>query len=247
MDPVVALLISLAPAVAAMAYAWKIVRDERRRRIARVDALRRAASLDLDIDDVEAPAGFTASAGAADDRGGPREAPTADESADDVGRLFGQPDAATAGGPGRAPAFAALFLVVVALAAFAWSGSPSSSASAPATAPLELLSLRHEQTESNVRITGLVRNPVGAGTRQGVAVAVLFFDRAGTFLDSAGGRLEFDPLGPGEETPFVVSAPRSEAAARYRVSFRVEGVGAIPHVDRRRSESSSPSEGEPPR
>jgi len=247
MDPLVALMISLAPAVAAMAYAWRIVREERRRRIARVDALRQAASLDLDMDEVETPAGFAGSAGAVDVRQGPREAPIADESAASLGRLFEQRDAATEGGLGRAPAFAALFLVVVALAAFAWSGSPSSSASAPATAPLELLSLRHEQTESNVRITGLVRNPVGAGTRQGVAVAVLFFDRAGTFLDSAGGRLEFDPLGPGEETPFVVSATRTEAAARYRVSFRVEGVGAIPHVDRRRSESSSAPDGEPPR
>jgi len=238
MDPVVALVISIAPALAAMAYAWKIVRAERRRQVARIDALRQAASLD---DDVDAPSGFAGSAGKADVRGGPREAPVA-ESASSVGRLFGQGNAATESGLGRVPIFAALF-VVVALAAFAWSGSPASSTSATATAPLELLSLRHEQTESNVRITGLVRNPVEAGTRQGVHVAVLFFDRAGTFLDSAGGRLEFDPLGSGEETPFVVSAPRSKAAARYRVSFRVEGVGAIPHVDRRLSESPSALEG----
>jgi len=101
------------------------------------------------------------------------------------------------------------------------------------TAPLELLTLRHEQDAQRLAITGLVKNPrAGAPLSHVVATAVLF-GPDGAVLSSSRAPLDFTMLGPGGESPFVVSVPVSGQVSRYRVGFRTEDGRVIAHVDRR--------------
>jgi hypothetical protein len=40
-------------------------------------------------------------------------------------------------------------------------------------------------------------------------------------------------LAPGDESPFVVAVPVTEAVARYRIGFRGEDGRVIAHIDKR--------------
>ena len=98
---------------------------------------------------------------------------------------------------------------------------------------LELLSLRHSIENGGLSITGLVRNPAGTAPVQQLTAAVFAFDDKGTFLTSGRAPLDFTTLADGEESPFVVTMNAVPGVARYRVSFRRNDGGLIPHVDRR--------------
>ena len=83
-------------------------------------------------------------------------------------------------------------------------------------------------------ISGLVRNPAEAGPVHHLTAVVLLFDHAGGYVASSRAPVDYTTLKPGEESPFTVSlrdAPAS--AARYRLSFRRDDSGIVPHVDRR--------------
>jgi hypothetical protein len=99
--------------------------------------------------------------------------------------------------------------------------------------PLELLSLRHAVREGTLEVTGLLRNPATNPAFDAVTAVVFLFDGQGAFLASGRASLDFRSLAPGEESPFVVSLPAAPGVARYRVSFRRDERGVIPHVDRR--------------
>jgi hypothetical protein len=112
-------------------------------------------------------------------------------------------------------------------------GTTAQQAPAVDTVPLELLTLRHKQDGQRLAITGLVKNPrAGAPLSHVVATAVLF-GPDGAFLSSSRAPLDFTMLGPGGESPFVVSVPVSGQVSRYRVGFRTEDGRVIAHVDRR--------------
>jgi hypothetical protein len=115
------------------------------------------------------------------------------------------------------------------------STEPHGSAAAAATsmAPLELLSLRHNQENGRLVITGLVQNPrAGAPLTRIIATAFLF-GADGAFLASGRAPLDFSTLGAGDESPFVITVPVATAVARYRVGFRGADGRVIAHVDRR--------------
>jgi hypothetical protein len=59
------------------------------------------------------------------------------------------------------------------------------------------------------------------------------FDSAGALLASGQALLDVTALGPGDDSPFVVSVPVSGAVARYRIGFRGEDGRVIAHVDKR--------------
>jgi len=106
-------------------------------------------------------------------------------------------------------------------------------AAAAAGAPLELLSLRHGRQADTLTITGLVRNPEGAGAMKDVTAVAFLFDREGSFVASGRAPLDFRTLSAGDESPFVITIPVSGTIGRYRVSFRDVSGAMAPHVDKR--------------
>jgi hypothetical protein len=116
-----------------------------------------------------------------------------------------------------------------------WPGDPDTSGatSAASPVPLELLSLRHTADTKALTITGLVQNPRGGAGFTGVTAVAFLFAEDGGFISSGRAPLDFTRLEPGQESPFVVQVPITTAVARYRVSFRGENGGVIAHVDRR--------------
>ena len=108
---------------------------------------------------------------------------------------------------------------------------------APDGVPLELVSLRHAQQPDALIITGLVHNPRGAAPLTRVVATAFAFGPDGAFLSSGRAPVDFTTLSPGDESPFRVSIPVSTNVARYRVGFRTEDGGVIAHVDKRAPEA----------
>lgn len=100
-------------------------------------------------------------------------------------------------------------------------------------APLELLSLRHEQEPERLVISGIVQNPRNGSTLTRVVATAVVFRSDGSFVTSGRAPLDFTTLSPGVESPFVVSVPVTGAVARYRIGFRTDDGRVIAHVDRR--------------
>jgi hypothetical protein len=114
--------------------------------------------------------------------------------------------------------------------------------------PLELLTLSHTQQPSGLTISGTVYNPRGATPVSQVFAAAVLFGPDGNFLTSARAPLDFTTLGPGQESPFVVTIPVAGVVARYRVGFRAADGSVIAHVDRRADATAAqnaPSGGTP--
>ncbi len=110
-------------------------------------------------------------------------------------------------------------------------------ATAPA-APLELISLRHTHDGVTLTITGLVQNPRTGAPLTRITVTAVAFAPDGMLVASGKAPLDYTSLGPGDESPFVVTVPVRGAVARYRVGFRSEDGSVVAHVDRRAADVS---------
>ena len=200
-------------AVVMCAMVMKMLREERRRSDARVEAL--VAMADLPASTEPHVAG--------------------------VEGLFTAPESPSPWGRRLGAAALGVVLLVAAVFAFNWFGGgavandTSVSAGAPAAAPLELLSLTHSPGTGALTITGLVQNPRGGAALSDVTAVALLFSPDGAFVGSGRAPLDFTRLDPGSESPFVVKVPTSKRVARYRVSFRGPDGAVIAHVDRRGS------------
>lgn len=238
--------VSIVSSVAALAMAVvviRMVREERHRSNARIEALMRLGATQddstpwreysndpaYDSGPGEREAAFTDL-----DVGPPASAMASPEPASS-GTLFAEPQASR---PWRArlaaagAAAAALLLVVFAVS------SVGSSDRAPATRavadrPIELLALRHTAQPATLTVTGVVQNPRDARERSQVTAIALAFADDGTFLGSGQAPLDFTHLRAGDESPFTVRVATPRAAARYRVSFRDADGRVVTHVDRR--------------
>ena len=82
-------------------------------------------------------------------------------------------------------------------------------------------------------ITGLVHNPATGQLLPRVVATALLFDGEGAFLASGRAPLDFDRLGPNDESGFTIKVPVNAVVARYRIGFRAEDGRVIGHVDRR--------------
>ena len=211
------LVIALAAGAACAFVAWRAVDDQRRRSAARVAALA-AAIHDTPEESRLAEA----------ERRRPAPTPVA------VASMFSTaPGAAVSGRPLiKAAVVAAMAVALVVVAAMA-NRDHADSATVPAdVAPLELVSMRHTRAGSTLTVSGLVRNPRAGRTVASIAAVVLAFNRQGAVVSSAQAPLDFLTLGPGEESPFIVTLPTVGDVGRYRVSFRTDS-GVVRHVDRR--------------
>jgi hypothetical protein len=103
----------------------------------------------------------------------------------------------------------------------------------PEATPLELLALHHAQEPDQIVISGVVQNPRAAQPLARVEATVFVFGPDGAFLSSSRAPLDFTTLTPGAESSFVVKVPVAGQVARYRVGFRTEDGRVLPHVDKR--------------
>ena len=219
---------SVLAASIAIAIAWRVVREDRRRSDARVAAL----AADLNGPDLELRPAF-ASAGVRTDffrheagRDGSRLTIVLAVGVLAVATALGVIVAASrsarldAGGTG------------VALNRDA-TPVPLTPAAADA-APLELVALGHDRDADRITVRGSLRNPTGGAALDHLDVVVFLFGRDGGFLGSGRAGLESPALGPGRESPFLVTVTGAADVGRYRVSFRNRDR-IVPHVDRRES------------
>ena len=222
--------LSLAVAAIAAGLAWQVRRREAARTAARVAALAAA------IDDEPLPAsGGWVTLAEVDLHTRPRAGDAADVAPRvGAGAMFTAAEAAASGRLGPVLSLAAAACLVVA-GAVLWSAIGGEAASVEKTPPpLELLALCHDQDADRLSIQGLLRNPVGGRPLTHITAVAFVFDRQGSFLGSSRAPVDFTTLSPGEESPFtVVLSPALPSAARYKVSFRREDSGIVPHVDRR--------------
>jgi hypothetical protein len=246
---VVVTVLSMSMAAALSAIVWRMLRLERQRSNARVAVLTSLANVtaakmpdraaatapslvDLPIDLPIAPP--VAGAGA-------RNTPL-------ITPLFTEREQVSPWGP-RFAVMAAAVLIVASAVLFSLAargskvsrGVASTSAAvngrqpaaATSSSGLELLSLRDTRQPGTLTITGMVQNPRNGATLTRIAVTAYTFDGAGSFLASGRALIDITSLAPGDESPFTVAVPVSDAVSRYRIGFRDEAGHVIPHVDRR--------------
>jgi hypothetical protein len=108
-----------------------------------------------------------------------------------------------------------------------------SSEGAKAAAALELLSLSHRSEAGDFVVAGLVQNPDDGRLASSVMAVVYVFNAQGEYFASGKAPLEFAPLAPGAESPFVVRLPKASGVTRFRVGFRAQDGSVVAHVDRR--------------
>lgn len=100
-------------------------------------------------------------------------------------------------------------------------------------APLELLSLSHRTEADDFVVAGLVQNPGDGLPAASVMAVVYVFNAKGEYFASGKASLEFAPLAPGAESPFIVRLPKTSGVTRFRVGFRAQDGSVVAHVDRR--------------
>jgi len=127
----------------------------------------------------------------------------------------------------------ALLFAMTASKARATAAAGTALAQSPTEAGLELISLHDAHANGTLTITGMVRNPRSASLLTRVTVTAYTFDDKGAFLASGRALLDVTSLAPGDDSPFVVTVPVTDAVARYRIGFRGEDGRVIGHVDHR--------------
>ncbi|MCR4376287.1 MAG: hypothetical protein NUW22_15710 [Acidobacteria bacterium] len=101
------------------------------------------------------------------------------------------------------------------------------------TLPLDLFSLSHRLEAGALVVTGLIQNPREGQPVPRVMAVAYVFNAQGEYTASGKAALEFAPLAPGAQSPFVIRIPAVEGVTRFRVGFRAEDGSVIAHVDRR--------------
>lgn len=258
-------LVSLALAISMSVVAWRLLREQRLRSAARVEAL---AALAGGEDIAEAaltapvlaapimaafelkPPYVPAAAGRSDWDAEFRQVDA--ETEVDTARVEMFEAAAVPGAPARrwlALAVVALMMAtgmatVYGLRSSDWRRALSSSTDlgggqAAQVRPLELLSLGHTaEPAGTFTITGFVRNPAEAHALNGIVVVVYVFDEQGRYFASGRGTLDATALTPGGQAAFTVRIPSVKGVSRYRVGFRSPEGDVVAHVDKRGSEAA---------
>jgi hypothetical protein len=227
--------VALALALGMSAVAWRLLRHDRQRADAHVEALQAAAEAE---ELVALPASADRYTAIEDEPPSVRRRPARSVAQVDFGA------SARSGVPVKrwlAWMLVGVGATVVALAAslgyrpaFASSLSAASSTPSGQSRPLALLSLRQTvAADGTFTVTGLVENPSDGQVVTKAIAVVYLFDRSGTYLAAGRAAIDFSRLQPGDESPFVVRVPHAGAVSRYRVGFRTEDGGVLAHVDRR--------------
>jgi hypothetical protein len=228
---------SLVIAAVMSVVAWRIAVVERRRSQARVDGLAAEihAGQALNFQPITYRQGDELDLRSA----GPGSRPSTDR------ELFGPVRSAPA--PSRFAAGLTIGVLVLGAALAATVAFPAMARRPPVRgvaappAPLELTELGQDRNGDGISVHGVVRNP-RSGTRIDELTAVVFlFASDGGFITSGRSVVKSVSLGPGGESPFVVTIDGAKQVGRFRVSFRTDDR-VVAHVDRRADGSSNPIE-----
>jgi hypothetical protein len=232
-------LLSMGMAAALSVIVWRMLRDERQRSEARVLALTQRAAPPARV---AAPATRDLQLGGRAEESGTRDLML--RGAPSAGAMFAERETVSPWSR-RFAVMAGLALVLASgvllaltvrdrtTAQPAAAETSADGATPSAASGLELRSLRDSRDAAALKITGLVQNPRGAAPLSRVTVTAYAFDDKGSFLASGRALLDESALAPGDESPFVVSVPVTEAVARYRIGFRDQDGRVIAHVDKR--------------
>lgn len=236
---------SLLLAIAMSIVAWSLIRAERQRAAARIEALE-ALAFEPSADDLhgrprsgELPL-WDAALGSPAPTGGAQPHHPTDYTPSQP--LFETAATATGTG-GRWLALAAVGLLVAAVYATAAAlKSPEILGAVAATAaesdrhrgPLELLSLRHSlELDGSFSVRGLVQNPDNGRVYSGLEAVVYLFDESDQYFQTGKAPLDTSAVGPGGESAFEVRIPNAAGVSRYRVGFRQADGTTVAHLDRR--------------
>ena len=196
---------------------WRLVREERRRSVARLAAL--ASELG------EQPSTPVE----------PSTAPT---------DLFQPRSEDTGGRTRRLTGFGIAGAVVVTIVSVVLMFPTGRQETTPGEAhlPIELLALTHERQDGMLSISGTVRNPRNGAAERHLMVMALALDDDGAVVATGRAPIEQDSLAAGSESTFAVLLP-AEDATRYRISFLFEDT-TVPHLDHRIAPAGGPGQTE---
>ena len=248
-------------------FAWNIVRQDRRREVARTALLSGLAFPDgvpdagpppsADEVVVEMPRRtsgiFAVDAFRGDEFRSEQSLPSE--------TLFSEPEKSGAASRRTLALVAVAVVMTIAIGTYRWfAGTTASAATEPAppasattvavTPPVEvpadprveLLALNHSVTPAAFLVTGRVRNPAGGAPLHDVVAVVHVLDRAGRVLMTVRAPVRRAVLNAGEWADFSASASKATNVARYRVEFNARERESIPQIDRRQTGTASPSE-----
>ena len=107
------------------------------------------------------------------------------------------------------------------------SASDSANAAATGSDQLELVSFNCEKQYGYFTIKGQVKNISGASLKDVEAVGSIFTED-GTFVTSANAILEYNPVLPGQTSPFTVMSTDNPEATKCQIEFKELFGGTIP-------------------
>ncbi len=104
---------------------------------------------------------------------------------------------------------------------------------ATAIPPLELVSWKwgRDEYDQYAEVTGEVKNVSGEPLRSLVVLASIY-DKDGTFISTARALVDFNPVMPGQTTPFKSMAKWNPAMSRAVLSFQLIGGREVPYSER---------------
>ena len=231
-------LLSLATAVAAGIFSWRVIRRERLRSDARIAAL--AGDIETDEGAAERPHVAIEAIPSGEEPGAAAEFPIREQAVEVHGGLFSAPRPESTGGRLAAVAAAGALVVATIVGGLMLSSGGETDRSpageqpasvAPADVPLDLIALGHERESDRLTVRGVVRGRAPLSDPSLTAV-VLLFDREGEFIASGRAQVGNPEAAPGDDRRFMVSVPAGSQVSRYRVSFRRD-EHIVPHVDKR--------------
>jgi len=109
-------------------------------------------------------------------------------------------------------------------------------ASDSSTPKLELLSSRGERNSFSLKITGQVKN-ISGEKLETVNVVVDSYGANGELISSETSFLEYNPLMPGQTSPFTAIVQENPLIKNYKINFKHFAGEQIPHTDSRPKES----------
>lgn len=98
---------------------------------------------------------------------------------------------------------------------------------------LELLSARGVKEYGFVTVEGQVKN-ISSQSLRNVMVMIEWYTDSGDFVKSDDALIEYNPILPGQTSPFKSITTDNPAMTRYRVSFKEMFGGQIPTLDSRK-------------
>lgn len=115
------------------------------------------------------------------------------------------------------------------------SGSPAAAASAAPSYQLALISANGYETESGGYhiVEGQIKNVSSEPLRNVMAVGI-WTDKDGGFIKSDDALIDYNPILPGQTSPFKTMSTTNPAMAKYRVEFKTMFGGTLAVEDQRK-------------